>query len=155
MTTVISAIRKTGDNDGKSGSMDSQGHGSCAWNPEPEETGAVRISDRCEKNKNVLPSAGSDPGESISEDNNFDAIEAAREFWEPRLGKDISRHEAEQIIETYTTFFDLLVEASPDSIRRPANEEHGHGGLANEQQAGTEMTQNEPTRKPSVNEEVM
>ena len=52
-----------------------------------------------------------------------DPIEDAIAFWEPRLGRSISREEAREIIDNLTVFFRLLLEFEQQDCRtrrRPA-----------------------------------
>jgi hypothetical protein len=59
-----------------------------------------------------------------------DLIDQTRQVWGPRLGRDLSREDARQIVENFTGFFSLLAEWSraempcPDGAgKSPAKEE--------------------------------
>jgi hypothetical protein len=52
---------------------------------------------------------------------NDNLIEQTRRLWRSRLGRDVSREDARQIVENVTGFFGVLVEWS-HAERCPANE---------------------------------
>ena len=54
---------------------------------------------------------------------NDNLIDRTREVWKPRIGRDLSREDARQIIENVTGFFDVLIEWSRVEIPIPANDE--------------------------------
>jgi hypothetical protein len=45
-----------------------------------------------------------------------------REIWKPRLGRDLSREDARQIVENMTGFFAILTEWSRAEMPVPAND---------------------------------
>jgi hypothetical protein len=52
---------------------------------------------------------------------NDNVIDRTRELWKPRLGRDLSREDARQIVENVTGFFAILIEWSRVEIPIPAN----------------------------------
>lgn len=48
-------------------------------------------------------------------------IDRTLEVWQPRLGRDLSREDARQIVENVTGFFRLLIEWSRTEVPSPAN----------------------------------
>ena len=59
---------------------------------------------------------------SANENLNADQFERTREVWQPRLGHDLSRDEAEQIAVNVTGFFSVLAEWSRTELQVPAND---------------------------------
>jgi hypothetical protein len=53
---------------------------------------------------------------------NDNVIDRTRELWKPRLGRDLSREDARQIVENVTGFFAILIEWSRAEIPAPAND---------------------------------
>jgi hypothetical protein len=53
---------------------------------------------------------------------NDNLIDRTREVWKPRLGRDLSREDARQIVENVTGFFAILAEWSRAEIPVPAND---------------------------------
>ena len=53
---------------------------------------------------------------------NDNLIDRTREIWKPRLGRDLSREDARQIVENVTGFFALLAEWSRAEMPSPAND---------------------------------
>ena len=53
---------------------------------------------------------------------NENVIDRTREVWKPRLGRDLSREDARQIVENVTGFFGILIEWSRAEIPVPAND---------------------------------
>ena len=53
---------------------------------------------------------------------NDNLIDRTREVWKPRLGRDLSREDARQIVENVTGFFAILAEWSRAAIPVPAND---------------------------------
>jgi hypothetical protein len=49
-------------------------------------------------------------------------IGRTREVWQPRLGRDLSREDARQIVENVTGFFSILHEWSRASMPAPDND---------------------------------
>ena len=49
-----------------------------------------------------------------------DLIDRTRQVWRPRLGRDLSREDARQIVENVTGFFALLAEWSRAEMPSPA-----------------------------------
>ena len=47
---------------------------------------------------------------------------AHRQVWQPRLGRDLSREDARQIVENVTGFFTVLAEWSRAEMPTPAND---------------------------------
>lgn len=59
----------------------------------------------------------------VANDNRKDnLIGRAREVWQPRLGRDLSREDARQIVENMTGLFSVLAEWSRADLRSPAND---------------------------------
>ena len=52
---------------------------------------------------------------------NDNLIERTRQVWQPRLGRDLSREDARQIVENVTGFFNILAEWSQAEMPRSAN----------------------------------
>jgi hypothetical protein len=53
---------------------------------------------------------------------NDNLIDRTREVWKPRLGRELSREDARQIVETVAGFFAILTEWSRAGIPLPAND---------------------------------
>jgi hypothetical protein len=53
---------------------------------------------------------------------NDNLIDATLAVWRPRLGRDLSREDARQILTNVTGFFDLLAEWSRAGLAPPAND---------------------------------
>jgi hypothetical protein len=53
---------------------------------------------------------------------NDNVIDRTRELWKPRLGRDLSREDAGQIVENVTGFFAILTEWSRAEMPVPAND---------------------------------
>ena len=53
---------------------------------------------------------------------NDNLINRTREVWKPRLGCDLSREDARQIVENVTGFFGILAEWSRAEMPVPAND---------------------------------
>jgi hypothetical protein len=53
---------------------------------------------------------------------NDNVIDRTRELWKPRLGRDLSREDARQIVENVTGFFAILIEWSRAEMPVPAND---------------------------------
>jgi hypothetical protein len=53
---------------------------------------------------------------------NDNVIDRTREVWKPRLGRDLSREDARQIVENVTGFFAILAEWSRAEMPVPAND---------------------------------
>jgi hypothetical protein len=53
---------------------------------------------------------------------NDNLINRTREVWKPRLGRDLSREDARQIVENVTGFFAILIEWSRAAAPIPAND---------------------------------
>lgn len=53
---------------------------------------------------------------------NDNIIARTRELWKPRLGRDLSREDARQIVENITGFFTVLTEWSRARMPVPAND---------------------------------
>jgi hypothetical protein len=53
---------------------------------------------------------------------NDNLIDRTREVWKPRLGRDLSREDARQIVENVTGFFAILIEWSRAAAPIPAND---------------------------------
>jgi hypothetical protein len=53
---------------------------------------------------------------------NDNLIDRTREVWKPRLGRDLSREEARQVVRNVTGFFTILTEWSRAGIPFPAND---------------------------------
>ena len=53
---------------------------------------------------------------------NDNLIDRTRELWKPRLGRDLSREDARQIVENVTGFFAILTEWSRAEMPVPAND---------------------------------
>jgi hypothetical protein len=53
---------------------------------------------------------------------NDNLIDRTRKIWKPRLGRDLSREDARQIVENVTGFFAILAEWSRAEIPVPAND---------------------------------
>ena len=53
---------------------------------------------------------------------NDNLINRTREVWKPRLGCDLSREDARQIVENVTGFFAILAEWSRAEMPVPAND---------------------------------
>lgn len=51
-----------------------------------------------------------------------DLIRRAREVWQPRLGRDLSREDVRQIAKNVTGFFSVLAEWSRAELPPPAND---------------------------------
>ena len=49
-------------------------------------------------------------------------IERTRRVWQPRLGRDLSREDARQIVENVTGFFAILAEWSRAELPAPASD---------------------------------
>jgi hypothetical protein len=52
---------------------------------------------------------------------NDNLIDRTREVWKPRLGRDLSREDARQIVENVTGFFAILTEWSRGEMLTPGN----------------------------------
>ena len=57
---------------------------------------------------------------------NDNLIDRTRELWRPRLGRDLSREDARQIVEDVTGFFAVLTEWSCAEMPVPANDTTKH-----------------------------
>jgi hypothetical protein len=57
---------------------------------------------------------------------NDNLIDRTREVWKPRLGRDLSREEARQVVQNVTGFFAILTEWSRAGIPFPANDTTKH-----------------------------
>jgi hypothetical protein len=57
-----------------------------------------------------------------SQASNDNLIDRTRELWKSRLGRDVSREDARQIVENVTGFFAILTEWSSAEIPVPAND---------------------------------
>ena len=53
---------------------------------------------------------------------NDNLIDRTHEVWRPRVGRDLTREDARQIIENITGFFAILVEWSRAEMPVPAND---------------------------------
>ena len=53
---------------------------------------------------------------------NDNVIDRTRAVWKPRLGRDLSREDARQIVENVTGFFAILAEWSRAEMPVPAND---------------------------------
>jgi len=53
---------------------------------------------------------------------NDNLIDRTCEVWKPRLGRDVSREDARQIVENVTGFFAILIEWSRAEMPLPAND---------------------------------
>jgi hypothetical protein len=53
---------------------------------------------------------------------NDNLIDRTRELWSPRLGRDLSREDARQIVKNVTGFFAVLTEWSRAEMPVPAND---------------------------------
>jgi hypothetical protein len=53
---------------------------------------------------------------------NDNLIDRTREVWKPRVGRDLSREDARQIIENVAGFFAILADWSRAELRVPAND---------------------------------
>jgi hypothetical protein len=53
---------------------------------------------------------------------NDNLIDRTREVWKPRLGRDLSREDARQIVENVTGFFAILTQWSRAEMPVPAND---------------------------------
>jgi len=60
-----------------------------------------------------------------------DLIRRTREFWQPRLGRDLSREDARQIAENMTGFFSVMAEWSRAELSSPANDNGTHEASEN------------------------
>ena len=58
----------------------------------------------------------------VSHAANDNLIDRTREVWKPRLGRDLSREDARQIVENVIGFFAILAEWSRAAIPVPAND---------------------------------
>jgi hypothetical protein len=58
----------------------------------------------------------------VSHAANDNLIDRTREVWKPRLGRDLSREDARQIVENVIGFFAILAEWSRAEIPVPAND---------------------------------
>lgn len=56
---------------------------------------------------------------------NDNLIDRTRAAWQPRLGRDLSREDARQIVENVTGFFAILAEWSRAEMPDPANDNGG------------------------------
>jgi hypothetical protein len=53
---------------------------------------------------------------------NDNLIDRTREVWKPRLGRELSREDARQIVENVTGFFGILIEWSRAGSPLPVND---------------------------------
>ena len=53
---------------------------------------------------------------------NDNLLRSTGEVWQPRLGRDLSREDARQMVENVTGFFALLAEWSRAEMPSPAND---------------------------------
>jgi hypothetical protein len=53
---------------------------------------------------------------------NDNLIDRTREVWRPRVGRDLTREQARQIVENITGFFGILTEWSLAEMPVPAND---------------------------------
>lgn len=53
-------------------------------------------------------------------------IRRTGEFWQPRLGRNLSREDARQIAESMTGYFSMLAEWSRVQLPSPANDTSTH-----------------------------
>ena len=58
----------------------------------------------------------------VSHAANDNLIDRTREVWRPRVGRDLTREDARQIIENVTGFFAILTEWSLAEMPVPAND---------------------------------
>ena len=54
---------------------------------------------------------------------NDNLTDRTRQIWQPRLGRDLSREDARQIVENLTGFFGVLAEWSRAELPVPANDD--------------------------------
>lgn len=59
---------------------------------------------------------------AVNDNLNDDQFERTREVWQPRLGHDLSRDEAKQIVVNVTGLFSILAEWSQAELKVPAND---------------------------------
>jgi hypothetical protein len=57
-----------------------------------------------------------------------DLIRRTRRTWQPRLGRDLSREDARQIVENVSGFFAVLADWSRSEQANPANDNESEGG---------------------------
>ena len=62
------------------------------------------------------------PSHAANDNLKDDLIRGARQVWQPRLGRDLSREDARQIVENMTGFFSVLAEWSRAELPSPAND---------------------------------
>lgn len=53
---------------------------------------------------------------------NDNLLDRTIETWQPRLGRDLSREDARQIVEKVTGYFSILAEWSRAELAEPAND---------------------------------
>ena len=59
---------------------------------------------------------------AANDNQNDDQTERTREVWQPRVGRDLSRDEAQQIAANVIGFFSVLAEWSRAELPMPAND---------------------------------
>ena len=57
----------------------------------------------------------------VSHAANENLLHQTREVWKPRIGRDLSREDAREIVENASGFFAVLIEWSSAEISVPAN----------------------------------
>jgi hypothetical protein len=75
----------------------------------------------------------------LSPTSNDNLIDRTREIWQPRLGHNLSREDARQIVENVTGCFNILTEWSRADIR--TGNENGHGVKAANQSKTANATE--------------
>ncbi|MBM3567330.1 MAG: hypothetical protein FJX46_01090 [Alphaproteobacteria bacterium] len=71
------------------------------------------------------------PSHATNDNLKDDLIRRAREVWQPRLGRDLSREDARQIAENMTGFFSVLAEWSRAELPSQANDIGTHDASGN------------------------
>lgn len=62
------------------------------------------------------------PSHAANDNLKDDLIRRTREVWQPRLGRDLSREDARQIVANFTGLFSVLAEWSRAEMPSPAND---------------------------------
>ena len=62
------------------------------------------------------------PSHAATDNLKNDLIRRTRQIWQPRLGRDLSREDARQIVANVTGFFSVLAEWSRAEMPSPAND---------------------------------
>jgi hypothetical protein len=62
------------------------------------------------------------PSHAANDNLNDELIGRTRQVWQPRLGSDLSREDARQIVENVTGFFSILAKWSQAEPPAPAND---------------------------------